>query len=116
MIADAPLPQALNAKRQVPVAVSRSTAGPHILASDEKVPGDAEHFQKVLHDEVRQHEAVVQRRAPADQRLPIGHFPEAGDQAPAPAIAASGSSARAAAFRNCGTRPGPAGPVAESGE
>ena len=42
----------------------------------------AENFKEILHDEVRQHEAVVQRRAPADQRLPIGHFPEAGDQRP----------------------------------
>ena len=34
----------------------------------------------VLRDEMRQHEAVVQLRAPAHQRLLVGLLPEPGDQ------------------------------------
>ena len=37
---------------------------------------------EVLEDKVRQHEAVVQRSAPADQRLAVGLVPEARDQRP----------------------------------
>ena len=41
-----------------------------------------EHVVEILRDEVRQHEAIVQRGAPADQRLRVGLLPEPGDQRP----------------------------------
>ena len=39
------------------------------------------HVLEVLLDEVRQHEAIVQLRAPAHQLRGVGRLPEAGDQA-----------------------------------
>src|SRR5713226_10193561 len=49
----------------------------------EREPGLAhlgEHVLEVLLDEMRQHEAVVQLRAPARQFLDVRGLPEAGDQ------------------------------------
>ena len=42
----------------------------------------SQHVGEILGDEVRQHEPVVQRRAPADHRLAIGTLPEPGHQRP----------------------------------
>ena len=39
-----------------------------------------EHVVEVLLDEVRQHEAIVQLGAPADQRGLVRRLPEPGDQ------------------------------------
>src|SRR5258706_15656758 len=50
----------------------------------EREPGLAhlgEQVLKILMDEVRQHETVVQIRAPARQFLDVRGLPEAGDQA-----------------------------------
>ena len=69
----------------------------------------AEHFREILRDEVRQHEAVVQRVPQRTSGCAIGRFPEPGHQRAHAATAASGSSARAAASRSCATRPAPAG-------
>ncbi len=41
-----------------------------------------EHFLKILRHEVRQHESIVQRRAPAHQRRSVRLVPEPGDQCP----------------------------------
>ncbi len=47
----------------------------------EAVPAEiAEDILEVLGHEVRQHEAVVQLRVPANQRLIVGALPEAGDE------------------------------------
>ncbi len=40
-----------------------------------------EHVAEILPDEVRQHEIVVQARAPAAERALVGAVPEPGDQA-----------------------------------
>src|SRR5262249_6644542 len=45
-------------------------------------PQIAKHVQKVLPDEMPEHEAVVQRRSPADQRAAQRLAPEPGDQRP----------------------------------
>ncbi len=51
----------------------------------ERVAGFAqlvEHFLKVLRDEMRQHETIVQGRAPADRPLAIWLFPHSRHQRP----------------------------------
>ena len=72
--------------------------------------------RKSLRDEVRQHEAVVQRRVPIDERFGVRLLPEPGDTRPAAAVAAPGSSARAAAFRTPRNSTRPNRPGRESGE
>ena len=66
-------------------------------------------------DEVRQHEAVVQRRAPAHQRAAVGPLPEPRHQRADQQLLRRGSCARAAASRRRAARPGRAGPSGRSG-
>ena len=58
--------------RREPVGLQRVAAAPQV----------GQHIVEVLRDEVRQHEAVVQLRAPADERLIVRRFPEPRDQRP----------------------------------
>ncbi len=68
-----------------------------------------DHVAEVVGNEMRQHEPIVQRRVPIDERFGIRCLPEAGDAGPQQEVAAPGSSGHAAAFRMRGTRPDPVG-------
>ena len=50
------------------------------LHGEAGAPQVADNAFQVGPQEVRQHEAIVQRRAPAHQRLPVGLLPEPGDE------------------------------------
>ena len=68
-----------------------------------------EHVEEIGPDEMRQHEAVVQRRAPADELAVERRWSRSGRSGRGPAAAARGSCAHWAASRSRGTRRGRAG-------
>ena len=78
----------------------------------ERITGVVQFFEHVFQialDEVRQHEAVMQRRSPGHEfsgRLYPRVAARSARSTPAPAIAGSGSCARAAAFRKRAIPPG----------
>ena len=66
-------------EREAELAVGRK---PVILKGIAGIAHILQHTGKILPDKMRQHETVMEGRAPADQRLVVGLFPEPCDQGP----------------------------------
>ncbi len=93
-------------RREPELEVRCEPVGLHRIAAAAEI---VEHVAEVVGHEVGQHEAVVELRAPARQRLIVGASSRSGQRARAAGVAAPGSSARAAASRTSAARRVPGG-------